>query len=251
MAQLIADLGANLALYKVHVDELVEQDINAHVMSPEMFERLAANVKREQRLEQLPFTVARPTGKFELISGHHRVRAARTAGLVEIYVLADTRDLSRSTTVAKQLAHNSIFGRDDPQTLAKLYDELDSIEDIMESFLKPEDFDDVKQLSRAEITDISVAIPWKHLTLVFVPRTMDALDRIDAWVKKTPKETDTIGVVAHEILERFRAAALSLGRTEDIRSLGAIMTRMTEIVEGHIAASAPPELPLAEETETA
>jgi hypothetical protein len=231
VAEKLAEVGPHLAVYRVKPDDLIEQDVNAHVMAPEMFERLTENIKTEGRLESLPLTVARPNGKFEIVSGHHRVRAARTAELKEFFVLADTRDLSRSKVVAKQLAHNSIFGKDDKQTLKKLYEELDNVDDILQSYLRPEDFDDVKQLEPAQITDISVAIPWKHLTLVFVPRAMAALERIDGWVKRIPKETDTIGVVGFEILDRFRTAALAVGRTEDVRSLGAIITRMTEIVE--------------------
>jgi hypothetical protein len=137
--------------------------------------------------------------------------------------------------VAKQLAHNSIFGKDDPATLKRLYDELDNIDAIIESFLRPEDFDDVKQLEPASITDISVGIQWKHLGLVFVPKTMEALERIDEWIKKVPKDTDTIGVVSIEVLDRFRKASLAVSRTEDVRSLGAIITRICEITEEHIA----------------
>lgn len=162
-------------------------------------------------------------------------RAARAAGLTEIYILADTRGLSKSRVRAKQIAHNRIAGEDDPQTLAKLYAEMDSVEDILESYLRPEEFDDVKQLETAAIMDISVGVPWKHLTLVFMPSAMEAIERIEAIVKRVPKETDAIGLVSIEMLERFRTAAAAVGRAEDVRSLGAIVTRMTEIVEAHLA----------------
>lgn len=249
----LADVGKNLALYKGHPDDLKEQDVNAHVMPPEMLEQLAQNIKGEERLESLPFAHIKTDGSHELISGHHRKRAAvmaiqQGADMTDIFWLADTRELSRSKVVAKQLAHNSIVGEDDKQTLKRLYDEIDDVNDKIESFLRPEDFDDVKQLEPASVTDISVAIPWKHLTLVFTPSTMEALDRIDGWVKRTPKETDILGVVSVAILDRFRAAAISLGRTEDVRSLGAIMTRMTEIVEQHIAEHEPKQ---PEDTSTA
>lgn len=234
MAEKIADVGKNLALFKGHPNELKEQDINAHVMPPEMFERLSENIKREGRLESLPFAKLCADGTHELISGHHRKRAAVAGGLEEIYWLADTRDLPRSAVVAKQLAHNSIFGKDDSQTLKRLYEEMDSVADIIESFLRPEDFDDVKQLEPANVTDIAVDIPWKHLTLVFTPKTMEALERIDNWVRRIPRETDIIGVVSLDVLDRFRTAAISISRSEDVRSLGAIMTRMTEICEEHI-----------------
>ena len=234
MAERLCNVGPNLDVYKVNVDEVREQDINARVMPPEMMERLTETVQKEARLEQLPFTVKRGE-HFEMVSGHHRLRAARAAGLTEIFVLADTRDLSKSKVRAKQIAHNRIAGEDDSQTLAKLYAEMQSVDDILESFLRPEDFDDVKQLETAAITDIAIAVPWKHLTLVFMPSAMEAIERIEAIVKRVPKEADTIGLVSVDMLDRFRKAAAALGRTEDVRSLGAIVTRMTEIVEEHLA----------------
>lgn len=234
MAEKLADAGPNQAFFRVNVDEVQEQDINARVMPPEMMERLTETIKKDGRLEQPPFAVQRKD-HFELISGHHRVRAARAAGLTEIIILADTRDLTKSQVRAKQIAHNRIGGEDDSQTLAKLYAEMTSIDDILESYLRPEDFDDVKQLDTASIQDISLNIPWKHLTLVFMPAAMEAIDRIDAIIKKMPRETDVIGVVSIDILERFRKASVAIGRTEDVRSLGAIVTRMTEIVEAYLA----------------
>ena len=72
--------------------------------SREMLEALSKNIAKEKRLESLPFVVKRIKGEsvvFELISGHHRVRASRMAGVNYIYVLADTRDLNRSKTEVK------------------------------------------------------------------------------------------------------------------------------------------------------
>ena len=103
-------LGENLEIWYTHIDNIYEQDRNAQVMPPEMLEALSKNIAKEKRLESLPFVVKRMKGEnvvFELISGHHRVRASRMAGVNYIYVLADTRDLNRSKIVAKQIAHNS------------------------------------------------------------------------------------------------------------------------------------------------
>lgn len=116
MAEFIAHAGDNLELWRCHIDEIREQDRNARTMAPEMMERLSLTIKREKRLESIPFTVKRD-GWFELISGHHRVRGCRAAGVETIIVLADTRDLDRSQIVAKQLAHNAI----DAKTIATPY----------------------------------------------------------------------------------------------------------------------------------
>ncbi|MGE5510358.1 MAG: ParB/RepB/Spo0J family partition protein [Bacteroidota bacterium] len=240
MGTRIAEVGKNLALYKVHVDEIKEQDINARVMPPEAFERLTENIRKEGRLEQLPFAVARGNF-FELISGHHRLRAGRQAGLTEVFVLADERNLPRSKVVAKQLAHNAIAGEDDPQMLKRLYEEIESVDDILESYISPDDFDDVTRLESMPVTDISLMLEWKQLAMVFLPSTMERLDKIEVWAKKIPKDTDLVGVVSNQVFERFREAALSIGRAEDVRSLGAILTRMVDICEEWIAKNVPPD----------
>ena len=89
---------------------------------------LADTIRKEQRLESLPLTVKRKNF-FEVMSGHHRTRAVRMAGLTELYVLADTRNLTRSQVVAKQIAHNRIAGSDDRETLATLFKEISRIDD--------------------------------------------------------------------------------------------------------------------------
>lgn len=254
MAERLADVGPNLAVYKVHVDELREQDINARVMTPEAFERLTQNVKKEGRLESLPFTVRRDldNGKvqFEVVSGHHRLRAARQAGLTEIYVLSDERNLERGKVIAKQLAHNAISGEDDPQTLKKLYEEMQLVEDILESFISPDDFDDVSQLAPTSVSDLTVTIPWKQLSLVFMPATMEKLDIIEKWVRQVPKDSDSVGVVSNEIFNRFRDSAIAVGRTENVRSLGAIFARILDIVEQWAKDNNVPLGPIPDEKQT-
>ena len=73
MTEHIIDMGQGLALYKVGVDEVSEQDVNARAMSPQMFERLAATIERDGRLESLPLMALNAEGKIEIISGHHRL----------------------------------------------------------------------------------------------------------------------------------------------------------------------------------
>lgn len=242
MAERLADVGNNLALFKVNVDEVKEQDVNARVMPPEMLERLTETVKQEGRLEQLPFTILRENG-FEMVSGHHRLRAARAAGLTEIFVLADTRNLPRSKVVAKQVAHNRISGTDDKEILARLFAEIQSVEDLVESYLKPEDFDSIQQLEPSAVTDISLTLEWRQLSLVFLPNAMEKFEKLEEYARRIPKQTDAVGVVSTEIFEKFRNAILKIGRQENIRSVGAIMTRLVEIAEAHVAQEQPAEAP--------
>jgi hypothetical protein len=236
MAELMLDLGENLALYRGHPDELVGQDVNANVMTPEAFERLTETIRRDKRLEQLPFAVVR-ADKHELISGHHRRDSGKAAGLDRIWWLADTRqNMSRGTVVAKQLAHNSIHGEDDKATLALLYSELDTVDNVIDSFVTPKDFDSVGQLEPADAVDLGLSIDLKAMTLIFTPAVLGSLDRIEKWVgEHVPDDSDVVGVLPADTLARVRQVMLSVAKVEDVRSLGTVFACMCEIVEAHIS----------------
>lgn len=234
MAERLSSAGENIALYRCHVDEIREQDINARVMPPEMFDRLTENIKRENRLESLPFAIKRPKF-FELVSGHHRLRAARAAGMTEIFLLVDEReDLSNSAVRAKQLAHNRIAGKDDDEILQRIFAEIESVDDLLESGFSEADFDDLKQLEAAKVMDVAALIDWRTLNLMFLPETVDNLDAITKIVPKVDKKAESIGVVSLEVFDRFKTACIELGRTEDIRSMGAIVSMMAEITLAHL-----------------
>lgn len=245
MAEKVYDMGADLALFKGRPEELIAQDVNARVMTPEAFARLTDNIRKDKRLEQLPFAVVRDSGKHELISGHHRRDAAQGAGLAEIFWLGDTRtDMTRGTVVAKQLAHNSLQGKDDPATLKDLYAEMDSVHDILESFLTPADFDDVSQLEPADAVDLGLDIELKCIALVFTPAVLASLDRIEQWFESNvPDNADVVGVLPLDMLARVRQVALNVAKIEDVRSLGSVFARMCEIVETHLAEVAQKALP--------
>lgn len=74
----ILDLGYGLELWKAHPSSLREQDVNARAMPKAMFERLAQTIARDKRLESLPLCAKTERG-LEIISGHHRTRAATAA----------------------------------------------------------------------------------------------------------------------------------------------------------------------------
>ena len=82
--QRVMELGNGLELWKVHPSSLREQDVNARAMPKAMFERLAQTIGRDKRLESLPLCAKTDRG-IEIISGHHRTRAATSAGVEASY----------------------------------------------------------------------------------------------------------------------------------------------------------------------
>jgi hypothetical protein len=117
MSERVADLGGGLELWRFNVDETIEQDLNARAQPKEMFERLTATIGKDGRLEALPFLAQTQRG-LEIVSGHHRVRAARAADVTDIYGVVDVTNLTRDQIAAKQLAHNAISGYDDTQIIS-------------------------------------------------------------------------------------------------------------------------------------
>ena len=135
--EIIYDMGTELYIAKVQLADLKEQDINARIMKNEMQDQLTANIKNRGQLESLPL-IALMGEKLEIISGHHRVKSAREAGLKEIIVILDKSGLTRSKAASKQLAHNALSGFDDESTLREIVKLMDNVDDMMESYIGKE-----------------------------------------------------------------------------------------------------------------
>src|SRR5437870_11108594 len=171
--QRILELGNGLELWKVHPSALREQDVNARSMPKAMFERLSQTIGRDERLESLPLC-ARTDKGLEIISGHHRTRAATAAGLSELFTLVDVTGLRRSQIATKQLAHNAIEGQDNEQLLAEIYRQIEDADSKLEAFVDQKI--DV-EVPRVKIEGLDVEIDFKSVLLIFLPRVKERLDR--------------------------------------------------------------------------
>ena len=200
-AERLCSAGDNLEIWQVHYTHVREQNLNARVMPPEMLERLTENIRNEKRIEALPLGVLRD-GHIELISGHHRVRAAVAAEVFEFPMLVDTReDLPASAVKAKQLAHNAIAGADDPDMLAQIFSQI-----------------------------------------AFLPVQMERLEAVaERLAQQVPKDAEAVWLVPEDAAQRFSDALNRLGRAQDIRTVGNIIGRMTEIVEAELDRSEAPD----------
>jgi len=236
----LLDLGSGLELWRVHIDELREQDRNAQTMDPETFNRLAENIARDRRLEALPFCAARVAGgkpRVEIVSGHHRVRAARKANLLQIHVLVDVTDLARSAVVSKQLAHNAIVGKSDEQVLAELFAEMDDLQDMIASHVDPFKLGIFEPLEAPPIEPIALDLESKTIAFAFLPSQLDDFDE----VCKALPPCDELRIVPAEDLAKFEETLRRLGRTCNIKALGSIISRMCDITREWLDAQPEPE----------
>lgn len=159
--------------------KLIPLEKNAHYMPKRMLDQLTANVQGDGNLFSVPGCWRRPDGEMVVLTGNHRVLAAKQAGIKKIIVMYTDASLTRSEQVSIQLSHNSIFGKDNPKTLMELWGELTEIDDKLYSGLDETIIGAIDSAMIARPTDVPLLI--EEITLSFVA---DEADRFDDIVKR-------------------------------------------------------------------
>ena len=227
----LMDLGNNISIWRVHLDAIREQDKNARVMPLEKFERLSANIGKDKRLESLPlctpFKNQGGNDEFLLISGHHRTRAARAAGLTTIPIMVLDENLTHDQIRAKQLAHNALAGYDNPEVLAELYKEIEDVNEKLASGLTDIDF----EIEAPNITsnDVEIHFDFELLNILFMPKQANRFDEILAIIDPSAK----LYLADKADFERMKNQIQEISRRENVRNISAIMARMLDIVENY------------------
>lgn len=212
----------------VKVDELKEQDLNAQTMQPAQMERLAANVLERGALESLPYCAA-PSGSppIEIVSGHHRVRAAAAAGLKEIAVLLDLKPMSRSRIVAKQIAHNELSGVPDTDVLRELAKLLENVDDLLHSALPEEMLPTPDESFASTVLGTPKAdFDWRMLSFLFLPHQVESLVEVS---KLLDSGQEFIGIAAREEFADTVRAFAEFGRAKQIKSVGTTVAVLASI----------------------
>lgn len=210
----IYDMGTGLWICKVPIDKIREQDINARIMKSDLQDRLTSNIKDRGQLESLPL-LAFVNDRLEIISGHHRYRSARAAGMKEMVCIVDVTGLTRSKIVSKQLAHNAIEGIDDQDTLKELCRMIDNVDDMIASAIN-EDFFKHVNAQIDKIATRSTKFDFKQILFTFLPHQEKALNDL---IEKAPK-ADMAGVADINQFSDFVNALERTQKFQDVKSVG-------------------------------
>ena len=194
-----------------------------------MLNQLAKNIGKGKNLESLPYC-ALTENHVEVVSGHHRCRAARKAEMLWIFILLDTNELSREEIVAKQLAHNSIQGYDDKEMLKRLFDEIKDVDLKLEAFIDPKDVD-LPEPEKVPLLDITPDFDFKHVSLVFLPSQMQKFDSV---LDRLNIDAQGVYAVPVEQFEKFKNALNTTRDIHNIKSVGMAVNKMCEIVEEYL-----------------
>ena len=221
----ILGLGNGLELWKAHPSSLREQDVNARSMPKAMFERLSQTIARDKRLESLPLCAKTERG-LEIISGHHRVRAATAAGITQMFVLVDVTGLSQSQIAAKQLAHNSIEGQDDEQLILEIYRQIEDAESKLEAFIdKKLDI----EIPKVRIEGLDIEMDFKTVLLIFLPRVKERLDRAVEYLRSSGQKLDGVYIAADSDYAPLEKAVRQIHEEYDVRVVADIIGKMADL----------------------
>lgn len=209
--------------------DCLPQKKNARYMTPEQMERLVDNVKKDGHLESVPLvTEAKIEGKYSIISGHHRIEAARLAGLEQILVMVITVK-NKDQIISKQLSHNAITGQDDPHVLVELYEAINEISEKLYSGI---------QDATAKISYMSVnfrAGTFKELTLVCLPEDIEFTDEVIEDVRNLKVKSDTaVRTVDSAVWDEFVQHLIAIKRSENIKSTGSAFVEMARLARLYI-----------------
>lgn len=204
-------------------------ELNARFMRHETYQRLVENIRRDGKLTSVPFA-ALVDGRYEVLSGNHRVKAAIDAGLAEIDVMVTDAPLTRQQRVAIQLSHNAIVGEDDPATLRRLYDELD-VDWKVYSGLDDKTLQLIQEVQPGSLSE--AGLEFQTLSLVFLP---DELDRVKAAferAKALAAGARAIWLAPFRAYDRFLDTLDLAASAHGISNMATSMMTLVAIVEAH------------------
>lgn len=241
------DVNKLIAPYKLAyvspTEDCIPLERNAHYMDKDIFDRLVENVAEDGFLSQLPFGMKREEdGKYLMLSGNHRLKAAIKANLDYILILyIDETD--KDTQLGYQLSHNALVGKDDRQMLKEIYSEIQSLEKKEFSGLNGLEFVDVQKISTPAINDGDIEIT--EMKFMFVEsRANNIKNVLDSLEKLEIDENSSIIVGS---FESYIKLTQEVKKRYQIKSRSVAFSKMIDICEAYLEELAKMDAEKAEE----
>lgn len=210
--------------------DCIGQKKNARYFEVDKFNQLVSNIKGDGALESAPLLYQndelKAQGKYEIISGHHRVEAAKAGGIP--YLIAFVRsDINRDQLVSKQLSHNALTGKDDQQILKELFDSIDDIDLKLASGLQNE-------IDKVQYESLNFRLgTYKSFLILFTPPDLDEFNRVvDLMMESTDIRTDAeVRLASMDSHPEFVDKIQRIKKVENIKSNATALHRILMLAE--------------------
>ncbi len=218
------------AIKEVGIDLIDLIDKNARFMSQTTFNQLVENIRKDGQLSSVPFCVEKPDGRFTVVSGNHRVQAAKLAGITKVFAMTvPEEELSNDKLRAIQLSHNSIAGEDDKEILKQLVDEIKEAAFRQYAFVKDE------ALKNLGTIDYMVSLPNNDVVPVVLMFTNTQKNTYDAVLERlgnfTRMEQENTTLLDISTLKRLNDLTSRIGQRFKVKSQALNICKMLEICE--------------------
>jgi len=224
----LAASSLRIAVVPIALCDLLEK--NARFMRIEQYRRLVDNIKRDGCLTSVPFAV-RHGERYVILSGNHRVKAARDAGLTDVLLLYTDRELSHAQQVAIQLAHNAIVGQDDLAILRELYDEINDValkeysglDDVLLGRMEPPSLDPLSEKG----------LEYRVVSIAFLP---DEVERAETLFTRALEQAsgDATWVNRYGDYDRFLDALTAAKSAAGVKNTATAFGLLLDLAEKHL-----------------
>lgn len=204
----------------------LESEENARYMTADQMRRLTDNVKKDKALTSAVLLYPDfETKTLVVLSGNHRVEAAKIAGHKIIPAMVIQSYLTPEQRLAVQLSHNAISGQDDPNLLEKLYESL-TMEYKAYSGLTDDSFDFLDKLN---IDSLAIGSPqYEEVALHFLPKEKEAfIEHIEKL--KSPPDKKTYLLAEYEDFTAFFNTIVAIKEFKNVYNTAIAIRIMTEM----------------------
>ena len=220
-------LASSLRIGMVPIGQCDLLEKNARFMRADQYRRLVENVRRDGQLTSVPFAIKRGA-RYLILSGNHRVQAAKDAGLAEVILLYTEQELTHDQQLAIQLSHNAIVGQDDLAILRELYNEIANV--AMKEYSGLDDAA-LGQMEPPKLTPLSEDdLKARVVSIIFLPEEVERAERVfDELLKQAMGERTWVNRFAD--YDRFLDALAAVKQRAGVKNTATAFGLLLDIAE--------------------
>lgn len=184
---------------QVDIDLIDEAEDNANRMTEEEFNTLCKNIGMSG-MSSTPCCFKKSTGRFGMISGHHRWKACKKNGYKKIGILwCAEEELTKDEIIAIQLSHNSLHGEDDKNILKKLFAQIQSVDFKQFAHIN---MDEIKPIESNGL-DISLMKENYTFSVVLYNGSLEDINALLMDIRELSKTSDVVLIADQEPSEEM------------------------------------------------
>ena len=202
-------------------------------MDEKVFDRLEENIAHDGILTQLPFVQKLPNGRYEIISGNHRIKAAKKAGLLSVWCITCEVTLPEDEKIRIQISHNTIRGEHNALILKEILGDIEDIDAIRRSGA---DIDiSTLKIDKIEFKSIDAnALDIRQVVLYFTNPDIRALDRLISNIDTHLTGSSRVYLAEHKKFKEFIEAIVKVKSEANIVSSGMALSLIIEYANNNV-----------------